>query len=441
MAAVRAGRPTENAAVRYRLTPAGANRIRVHPHLSAPGRIGFATVCVHSRVPVNPRCLAAALLVLAAAATAAPFVPASDAEVLERLPERAADPRARELRELRNRLAARPDDPALAAAVARRYFDLVAAEGDPRYIGYAQAALSPWWTAADPPNEVRVMRALLRQFNHDFAAALADLGAVTARDPTNGEAWSWQAAIATVQARYDDARTACAALKAEASPLIVAACTAAVDSLTGRAAPAAQALRSALRAAADASAPEKLWALTRLGEIEERRGEFAAAEAAFKDALALDLTDGYLQAAYADFLLDRGRAAEVLVLLKDRERSDLLLLRLALAAKAAGAPQAARWQADLAARFDAARRRGDATHQKEESRFLLALQGDTARALQLARENYAVQREPADARVLLEAAVAAKAPDAAAPVLEWMAKNGVESVALRALAARLKGGT
>ncbi len=60
------------------------------------------------------------------------------------------------------------------------------------------------------------------------------------------------------------------------------------------------------------------------------------------------------------------------------------------------------------------------------------------RALQLARENWAEQREPADARVLLEAALAAGEPAAAAPVQAWLADSGLESVALRALAARLK---
>ena len=81
--------------------------------------------------------------------------------------------------------------------------------------------------------------------------------------------------------------------------------------------PAATALRTALRENPQASAPERLWSLTRLAETEERRGEFTAAEAAFREALAVGLPDVYLQAAYADFLLDRGRPAEVLALLLD----------------------------------------------------------------------------------------------------------------------------
>ena len=129
----------------------------------------------------------------------------------------------------------------------------------------------------------------------------------------------------------------------------------------------------------------------------------------------------------------------MLALLDGKGRSDLLLLRLVLAAKALQHPSLKAWQADLAARFDAARLRGDATHEKEESRFVLAVLGDAKRALELARRNYAVQREPADARTLLEAAIAAREPAAAEPVLQWMASSHIESAALHSLATRLKG--
>ncbi len=421
------------------------------PGLSRPCTHPPRGRCVHSRVPyialfprgaVRAARLAAAfgaVALLVNPVAAAPYRPASDDQVLERLPERNRGAASAALRELRARQAADPRDPVAAAALARAYFEQVAAEGDPRYIGYAQAALAPWWDQPAAPADVRVARALLRQFNHDFDGALADLRAVTAADPARGDAWAWLAAIAMVQARYDDARAACAALQPQAPVLVVTACRAAADALSGRATPAADALRAALAADPGADPAQRLWALTRLAEIDERRGDFVAAEAAYKAAMALGIADGYLQSAYADFLLDRGRPAEVLALLKGGERSDLLLLRLALAAKAAGAPEAAKWQADLAARFDAARRRGDATHEKEESRFLLAFGGDAARALELARHNFTVQREPADARALLEAALAARAPEAAKPVLDWMAANRVESVALQALAQRLGG--
>ncbi|MEY2686646.1 MAG: hypothetical protein RL375_844 [Pseudomonadota bacterium] len=377
-------------------------------------------------------------LATSATTLAAPFVPASDAQVLERLPSRAADPRARDMVQLRRQLAASPRDMGLAVQLARRYHEEVAAEGDPRYIGYAQAALAPWWNEPRPPVPVRVVRAILKQFNHGFDDAVADLTSVVQEDPGNAEAWSWLAAVAMVQARYDDARAACLRMGPLLTPLIGTACIASVDAVTGQAVKAVADLRAGLAQSPDASPVELLWVLTRLAETEERLGRHAEAEAAFVRAQALGLTDGYLLAAHADFLLDRGRPAEVLTLLRGKERSDLLLLRLAIAAKALKAPEATGWTKDLAARFDAARLRGDTVHQKEEARFALAVLGDAGRALPLASANFVVQLEPADARTLLEAALAAKQPSAAAPALKWLESSRVESLVLRSLAAKIR---
>jgi len=379
------------------------------------------------------------LLVPAIDAVAAPFIPQSDQQVLETLTARAAEPRMRELRELRRELSNDPRNLDVAVRLARRYYEEAAAEGDPRYLGYAQAALAPWWSEPDPPVPARVMRAIVLQYSHEFDKAVADLDAAVKQQPGNGEAWAWLAAISMVRADYAQARRACEHMAPLASPLIAVACRANVDAMTGKAAAGATALRSALLESPRAAPEESLWALTRLAEIEDRRGEHKGAEDAYRRALALGLSDVYLLAAYGDFLLDRGRPAEVLALLKDKARSDLLLLRLALAAKASNAPALAGWESDLAARFDAARLRGDTLHQKEEARFALGVRGQAQKALTLARENYAMQRESADARILLEAALAAKQPAAAEPALKWMADSGIESFALKALAQKLKG--
>jgi hypothetical protein len=380
------------------------------------------------------------LICLAPDAHAAPFTPTDDRQVLERVPVRAGNPRARELQALRAAVQREPRNADAAAQLARHWIEDALADGDPRYVGYAQAALAPWWRESTPPPPVRVQRAVVYQYGHQFNEALTDLSAVTTAEPDNAEAWAWQAAIHMVRADYAAARQACEGLSPLASLLTATACEAYVDSLTGRATPAASELGDALGLAdKDTPAEERVWALTRLAEIEERRGELAASEAAFHEALKLNVADVYLLSAYADFLLDRGRAADVLALLKDRGRADVLLLRLALAAKAANDPRAAPWANELSARFDAARARGDRTHEKEESRFALALRNDAARALSLARSNLEQeQREPADMRVLLEAALAARSREAAAPALQWLEANQVESVVLRSLAERVR---
>jgi tetratricopeptide (TPR) repeat protein len=391
-----------------------------------------------TKAPLLIFVLAAALPLFPTVAHAAPFTPAADAQVLATVPARASDPRARELAAMRRQWRSQPQEVGAAVALARRYFDQVAAEGDPRYVGYAQATLRPWWDAPDPPVPVRVLRAMLLQFDHRFTPALADLDAALRVEPNNRDAWAWRAAIHMVQGNYSEARKSCEQLAPLTTQLVAVACRAQVDGSNGQADAAAMSLTEALHKHPQASADERLWSLTRLAELQERRGDAVAAEAAFREALGLAVPDVYLLAAYADFLLDRGRPAEVLTLLQGRERADVLLLRLAQAAKATGANTASALAREMAARFDAARLRGDATHRKEESRFVLAVQGDAVRALGLAQENFAVQKEPVDARILLEAALAAKQPAAAQPALQWMASSGIQSVALTPLAQRLQ---
>ena len=74
---------------------------------------------------------------------------------------------------------------------------------------------------------------------------------------------------------------------------------------------------------------------------------------------------------------------------------------------------------------------------REESRFHLRLLGDAQGALQLAQRNWDVQREPADARVLLEAALAANDRRAAQPVIDWLRETRLEDVALADLIHRI----
>jgi hypothetical protein len=360
----------------------------------------------------------------AAGALAAPHVPKDDAAVLERLPLRRGDPVAAELRKLRG------------AALARRYFELAMAQGDPRYVGYAEAALRD--AHDDPPAEVLFVRGLLKQYRHDFTGALLDLQAALKHDPELIGARSWRAAIFMVGADYAAAREECRAIEPLASELVATGCRAAVDGATGKARSAYEGLKAALDGRKDAAPESRLWVLTRLAELAERLERPAAAERHFRDALALGVRDDFLLAAYADFLLQQGRPKEIDALVRKWGHSDNLDLRLALAAQALGLPEAQKHARALGERFAAAALRGERLHLGEEARFLLELKGDARGALAAAAENWKSQREPRDAAVLLEAALAAGDRKAAAPVLRWMEQSGLEDARLRRLAAKLK---
>ncbi len=372
-------------------------------------------------------------LLLGAPAFAKPYLPTDDGAVLERLPEK-TDPSLRDVKRLRAALDRNPGDLTLAVRLARCAIEAGRETGDPRFFGQAQAALASWWKQPDPPAQALLLRATLKQSTHDFPGALADLDRLIAANPRDGQALLTRATVLTVQGRYAEARADCARIARLTVPLVTIACDAAPASVSGDAASAYRALTGALAArAADAGLAE--WAQTLAGEIAQRRGDATAAEAHFRAALALDPRDPYLLGAYADFLLDRDRPAEVVPLLKDYTRNDNLLLRLALAE--ARLPELgssfAAHRTDLEDRFDAARRRGDTLHRREEARFALEIAKNSARALALARENWNVQRESADLRILLSAAKAAGDTAALREAGDWVRAHRLEDAAVAAL--------
>jgi len=371
--------------------------------------------------------LVAALL--ATPALSAPRTPTDANTVIERLPFRAGDTQARELAQLRATVRQAPDDAAAAVALAQAYFDLALARGDPRYVGYANAVVARFGDKLTP--DLLLVRGTLRQYRHDFAAALADFAAALALDPNRAGAHAWRGAIYLVQAQYANARQECAALQRLQRPVLYGGCAGLLQAYTGQLASAYATLQQAL-AVADYD-DQRLWLLTRLGEVAAWQGQPAVAERHYRQALALGQDDGYLLAAWADFLLDQKRPAEVAKLLATWEASDGLLLRLAEAEALLQLPAAAAHIQALDDRFAAAKLRGDTTHQAEEARFQLRLRKNPALAVQLAAANYQEQKEPRDLRILLEAALASKDFAAAQAGRDWLQSSGFEDATLRKL--------
>jgi tetratricopeptide (TPR) repeat protein len=422
------------------------------------------------------------------AAVVPPFEPRAGAEVLETRPRRGAAPQAA-LRRLRAQLAAAPRDQALASTLAQRYIELGRAQGDPRYFGYAQAALAPWWNDAAPPLPALLLRATLLQSNHRFDEAIRDLETVLRMDPANAQAWLTLATVQVVRGQHGAAVRSCGRLSSLAGQLVSITCLANARAANGQlaaserllvlavarsdAAPGAEAVGGAggrsggarggasdeasgelggagagawggtMRVTDAGMAGVRLWASTLLGELAARRGDHAQAEARFRQALAIAPGDSYLLGAYADLMLDQGRHAEVQALLREHVRNDGLLLRHTLAASlAARAPPATVASAidELQARFDAAQRRGESIHGREQARFELHLRHDPHTALRIAQANWQAQKEAADLRVLLEAALAAREPAAARDALAWRRQHQFEDAKIAALARELEGG-
>jgi tetratricopeptide (TPR) repeat protein len=364
-----------------------------------------------------------------------PFLPQQDAQVLERLTIKATDSVAREIRALRTSLVHDPQNIDVAVSLATKLIEQSRSEGDPRFLGQAQAVVGPWLNHTTPPPSTILLRAIIRQHAHEFDLALADLDEVLNMQPANAQAWLTRASIYQVQGRYDEARRACQPLLRLAGRHVAHTCLADIAGLSGQTTMSREMLTTSLERPG-ISARERLWILTILAEMAARTGDATAAEKHFLDARSLGVKDHYLLGAYADFLLDQGRTQEVVTLLQHETRADGLLLRLTLAEQALRLPVSKNHTAELAARFAAGRERGTRVHVREEARFTLALLHNPQTALTLAQVNWEIQKEPWDARLLLESALAAGSRNAARPVIDWLNTNRAEDRKLQQLAAQ-----
>jgi tetratricopeptide (TPR) repeat protein len=380
--------------------------------------------------------LVAWLVLQSVASWAEAYVPKDDSEVLERLP--VATGERKRLRELRVQLKENPGNIRLALGLARDYIALGRSNSDPRYYGYAEAILKPWLYSQNLQPDALVLQATILQNRHDFQSALADLKTALKLNPRLPQAWLTQASVFEVQGDYSSALRSCLVLARFSASLTAAICINSALSLSGQARSSYEQLISAV---ADVKGdPEELtWAYVILAEMAERLNLSKEAESWYQKAIAIGHRSIYLLATYADFLLDHNRPAEALDLLQEETRADTLLLRLTLAEQRLQHKDFNQHAELIKDRIAAAKARGDKVHQGDESRFTLHVLKDGQAALKLAISNWAVQKEPRDARILLEAALVSKQFNAALTVVKFIEQTHLEDARLVPLLKLAKG--
>jgi tetratricopeptide (TPR) repeat protein len=343
-----------------------------------------------------------------------------------------------EIRQVQNRLAGNPEDLATAIELAQLAIRDGRTNADPRRYGQAQAALAPWWTIREAPLEVRLLRAIILQSLHDFPGATGDLDAILTHDPDNAQARLSRAFIRQTIGDLTGAIDDCRKLPHSIGLTARAACDLRAQALSGAALESLPRLIRAMAFDIDAEAQTRRWAEAICADMALMAGDNQLAEQHFKTAIK-DESDILTLVAYADYLLDNGRPQEVLTLLADRSEADIVYLRLAIAGKELGDPRTPLWTGLLTERFDAARAGGVQLHLREEARFELEVKGNAATALQLALADWKVQKEPADTRLVLEAALAAHDVKAADETLGFIAKTGLADARLKPLVERIEG--
>jgi tetratricopeptide (TPR) repeat protein len=354
-------------------------------------------------------------------ARATPYIPASDAVVLAELPAGARYTDVSGRRLAQNRLD-------VAIPMAQFYIQQARTSGDLRYLGYADAVLAPWVAKHAPSPDALVLTATVQQSRHEFNAALATLDRALSVRPNDPQGLLTRATILRVLGRYPEANVACEQFARSVEPRLAALCVQSMRALNGHL---QQAYENLLGVSTQGwLVAEKSWLYSELGEMAVRLGRDAEAQRWFIQDLNLAPSDFYVRAAYADLLLRQGRAPEVLALLQGQDSFEPLLLRIAIAQKQLHDPQLAGSKSRLQAAFAAETQRGESVHRREQARFLLEVEGQADLALAAAIQNWAVQREPDDVLVLVNAARSAGKPQAASPAMAFVRAQGLSDARL-----------
>jgi len=310
----------------------------------------------------------------------------------------------------------------VAIPLAQFYVQQSRLSGDLRFLGYAEAVLAPWMKQSPPNPDVLVLQATLQQSRHEFSASLATLDQALGIRPADPQALLIRATVLRVLGRYAEAGAACGQFSRLVESRLAALCIQSLLGLRGH-------LESAYSSLSQLStqgwlSSEKSWLYSELGEMAVRLGRNEEAERWFQQDLRFAPTDFYARAAYADLMLRQGRPKDVLSLLNGQESHEPLLLRIAIAQRQLHDQALEQSSARLRAAFAAELQRGEAVHRREQARFLLEVENQPNLSLAAALENWSVQHEPDDVLVLVQAAIAADRPEAAAPAIGFVQAQG-----------------
>jgi Flp pilus assembly protein TadD len=323
-----------------------------------------------------------------------------------------------------------------ALTAATDYYARAQAERDTRFLGRAEAVLAPWVGKADVVPGVLVMQARLLQQRHRFLEATAVLDRVLTRSPGDADARLLRASVLLTRGEFERARVDCRHLMADSEFFAGTVCLAQVMAGTGalgQAGPLLDGALARLPATSGRSDPgvraQISWAHGVRAELFERSGDDAAAESELRAALELEPSSELLRLALVELLIVRGAVDEAAQLADLPRPSPAVLVRqlqierlqrgdmrdgVRNGVAAVDSAPAGSLRTQLDELLELGRLRGERLHLREEAQLALYVDRDACRALGLAEQNLAVQREFADVRLLAAAARECRRPDGTA---------------------------
>ncbi len=312
-------------------------------------------------------------------------------------------------------------------AQAAQLLEMASRSGDARLSARAEALLARFPADNASPTLLR-LRAYAAQHRHDFAAAQGYLDRLIAIDPRDADARLSRAQIHLVQGRLDLARTDCIGLASGVDVSRGLLCVAALDLRRGHYRQSSDLVDRWL-AQSQGDAALHRYAIAIRADAAMRDGA-EDAERWFDRLAASAPNHVRTRIAHAVYLRRAGRAREAFASLIDAPDSDGVHLQRALAAQAAGMPQAGVLIEAQARRYRLARSLGAAPELRDEAEFLLMLRKQPRAALEAAQRNFETQRDEEDVRILRFSAVAAGRPEALASLNRWAKRQGLKMVSI-----------
>ncbi len=328
-----------------------------------------------------------------------------------------------------------------ATGMARQRFLLAMDQGDPSWLGQAQALLRPWWAVQELPAETLFVRGLVKQGLHDFESSRQDFERALSIEPNRPEFWSWLLALDLVGSRLTQAQSTCQQIGVRFGVREADACQGVIHYRSGQAEQGLRLLDGLVGRQGFREGSAADWLAFHRGEARRVLGQPQLALQVWLKALESGARPHGLRLAAVELLNDLGRFrfAQAGKLNDQEPRSDALLVQAIRSARGLGQQDLARNLTQVfRERLARQTARGELNNERPVLVFLLDVENKPEQALVLARQAWATQREPADAVLYGRAALANQNRDAAKELVTWLEQTGYREVTQQALFSALR---
>mgnify|MGYP000375850608 CR=1 FL=1 len=308
---------------------------------------------------------------------------------------------------------------------AQEFINLAQQDNEPSWYGYAHAALAPWWDNSINLPKLALLKAIILQQRHEFPEALLELDKVLLLQPRNVQARLIRAQVNMILAQYGLAIKDCQQILWLENPVMGINCLAQVQGLTGKGQQAMKRLNASLNSKFELSETQLLELHISLATIAHRYDDSALALFHYQKAYAIRPNNNYLLEQYSDFLIENRQAGLLLDLFVNNKSSLDLKIKRVQFLKQSGVTVPSNLMLELTEYFSDAKIRKNLFPHKEYAKWLLLTSHEYERALNSALENWAMQKAPGDALLVLQAAVLSQQLQRAQPVILWLKNTGL----------------